>query len=163
MNYEIIAVSDSRVTLNMMMDAVDIVESSMGDGYFRSQIGPDNKSWIAVTTEYEGTPKVIAYASITKLKTDCVLKCSAVHPDYRGRGVGTGLVKKRLEYLESEGCKIVKSYAWIIDGECPAEKALIANGFYAIMDVEQFYQASIPCNICGGGCLCTARIFERKL
>ena len=84
MNYEILTVADNRVNLRMMMDAVDIVETAMGDGYFKSQLGRNNKSWIAVTAEYEEAPKVIAYASITKEEDECVLRCSAVHPDYRG-------------------------------------------------------------------------------
>jgi len=163
MNYEILTVADNRVNLRMMMDAVDIVETAMGDGYFKSQLGPNNKSWIAVTAEYEEAPKVIAYASITKQENECVLRCSAVHPDYRGRGIGTQLVKTRLEHLKAEGCDTVKSYAWILNGECPAEKTLLANGFYALMDAEGFYDGSIPCIVCGDGCFCTARIFEKKL
>ena len=147
----------------MAMRAVDIVDSSMGDGYFETQLGRHTVGWIAVCGLFP-EPEVVAYASIVKENEDCVLKCSAVHPDYRSQGIGTKLVKARLDYLEDEGCDVVKSYAWIVDGKCPAEKALTANGFTSVEDIENFYENSnIPCLMCEDNCRCTARIFEKKL
>ena len=163
MNYEIVKMPDDRITLSMTMKAIDIVDSSMGEGYFANQLGRHSKGWIVVQGSFS-KPEVIAYASIVKENDDCILKCAAVHPEHRGKGIGTELVKARLEYLGDQGCDVVKSYAWIINGKCPAEKPLKTNGFYFVEEVEAFYKNSnMPCLVCGDVCKCAAKIFEKKL
>ena len=51
--------------------------------------------------------KVVGWAAIS----ECKLRCIAVHPEYRGQGVGRTLTEKRLKYLGD--CDSVISYAWI--------------------------------------------------
>ena len=57
--------------------------------------------------------ELVAWASVVIEEDVGILKCLVVHPDYRGQGIGKELTNIRLQYLKNQGCKYVKSYAWV--------------------------------------------------
>ena len=120
-----------------------------------------------------------------------ILKTSVVDWHWRSQGVGTEMVKHRVEWLWYQGVSTIRSYAWFVDGRVPAQKMLMNNGFKPIDDIRNHWiddhnksfpcavcgfeprddirgywndhhNKTFPCKICGENCQCVARIFEYK-
>jgi len=61
-----------------------------------------------------------------------------------------------MQYLKDQGCKYVRSYAWVRpDGSCPSCSILEKNGFEVVKDVG--------CPFCDKGCQCIARVYQKEL
>jgi len=88
-----------------------------------------------------------------------------VHPDYRGKGVAKELTKIRLKYLKNQGCKYVRSYAWVRpDSSCPSCSILEKNGFKVIKEIEGYYSdCKHTCPSCDVDCKCIARVYQKEL
>lgn len=142
--------------------AKKIVDDSLGINYFNTQMEYADKIWFAFDDD-----EVVGFASVMVFEDYGLLKCSVVKPSHRGKGIGTRLVEERVRYLVENGCPLIRSNAWIVNGICNAEKTLLKNGFAAVEDIKGFYSDCYdefnPCFICGSSCECFARIFEKKV
>lgn len=162
MNYRIVTTPHYTLDHNVTNKAQRLVDKNLGRNYFNAQINIADKVWFVL----DGS-NVIGFASVVLYEDYGLLKTSVVESSHRGKGIGTRLVETRVNYLIQNGCPLIRSNAWIVNGVCNAEKTLVRNGFTAVKDIEGFYSDCYddfnPCCICGSECGCFARIFERKI
>ena len=109
--------------------------------------------------------ELIAWASVVIEVNVGILKCLVVHPDYRGQGVGKELTNIRLQYLKNQGCKHVRSYAWVRpDGHCPSCGILESKGFKIVEEIKGYYdRCKFQCPACDNKCECIARVYQKEL
>lgn len=92
------------------------------------------------------------------------LKSSAVAPQARRQGIGAELVRGRLEYLKSLGCRYVVSASWLSGGGAPTSLGLLERAGFERLAVIPAYWAEEQkaagwlCSDCGTACRCSAII-----
>lgn len=135
-----------------MFDAVELVDGAFATGYFNIHLEEIKCAWIALDGD-----TVVGWAAVG----DCMLRCIAVHPDYRGQGIGRRLTEERLKYLGD--CKEVISYAWVRpNGECMSCKNLENFGFELSKELPEYYNnIRSNCKYCGSNCTCVARLYVK--
>lgn len=135
-----------------MFDAVELVDEAFAAGYFKNHLEEIDCAWIALDGD-----KVVGWAAVE----DCMLRCIAVHPDYRGQGIGKRLTEERLKYLGD--CEQVVSYAWVRpNGECMSCKNLENFGFELAKELPEYYNNTRSnCKYCGSNCTCVARLYVK--
>ena len=89
----------------------------------------------------------------------------AVSPDYSGRGIGTALIAKSVEYLKSVGAKKIMSPLWKHDGIVNSDVIFRRNGFLPVREIPDYWYADsiakgYSCPVCGKGCHCTCVMYE---
>ena len=148
-----IALPNPSITMKHIYEARDIVDSTFAAGYFNNHLNEIQCAWVALDDD-----KVVGWAAIS----DCMLRCIAVHPDYRGQGVGRTLTGKRLKYLGD--CDSVMSYAWVRpDGRCMSCKNLENFGFVFEKELDDHYSNTrMNCKYCGTDCNCVARLYLKR-
>ena len=147
-----IALPNPSITMKHIYEARDIVDSTFAAGYFYNHLNEIQCAWMALDGD-----KVIGWAAVS----DCMLRCIAVDPDFRGQGIGKRLTEERLKYLND--CESVVSYAWVRpDGRCMSCKNLENFGFELEEELEDYYSDTrMNCKYCGTGCNCTARLYRK--
>ena len=150
--------------------AQELVDNALGENTFLKQCwNPYLHAWISVSEPQNmlHIPKIVGYCSAIIRGDEGIMKTCVVDEWFRGEGVATKLVKHRLDFMKDKGVKKVKSFAWFVDGYCPAQKPLMRNGLKPIKDVRGFYEREhnekFRCSKCGAYCRCVARIFELNL
>ena len=140
-------------------NARKLVDNALGEGYFNEHLEVIEHAWMSFNAE------LIAWASVVIEEDIGILKCLVVHPDYRGHGVGKELTNIRLQYLKNQGCKYVKSYAWVRpDGSCPSCGILESKGFEVIEEIKGYYdKCKFQCPACDNKCECIARVYQKEL
>lgn len=98
------------------------------------------------------------------LQTFGLFKSIAVSERYKGRGVGTILLRQALNWFEQQKATTIVSLAWESDGVCFAQGILESVGFERKLRLERFwYEDSTArgyqCPSCGNPCICTANIY----
>jgi ribosomal protein S18 acetylase RimI-like enzyme len=148
-----IALPNPSITMKHIYEARDIVDSTFAAGYFNNHLNEIQCAWVALDDD-----KVVGWAAIS----DCMLRCIAVHPDYRGQGIGRTLTGKRLKYLGD--CDSVMSYAWVRpDGRCMSCKNLENFGFVFEKELDNHYSNTrMNCKYCGTDCNCVARLYSKR-
>jgi len=148
-----IALPNPSITMKHIYEARDIVDSTFAAGYFNNHLNEIQCAWVALDDD-----KVVGWAAIS----DCMLRCIAVHPDYRGQGIGRTLTGKRLKYLGD--CDSVMSYAWVRpDGRCMSCKNLENFGFVFEKELDNHYSNTrMNCKYCGTDCNCVARLYLKR-
>lgn len=139
------------------------VDRALGDGYFDSMRA--NKKhlleWIAFQDKYP-----VGWAAISLDEDVPVLQSIAVHEDYRGLGIGDGLVKVRVDFLTEQGYRFVRAHAWTTpSGACNSCRLLERNKFYCTDTWSDYYSGVRNCPHCGAGnqCKCLAQVYCRSL
>ncbi len=94
-------------------------------------------------------------------------KSIAVTAKMKGRGIGTALLQRSLDWLEQKRATIVIALAWEAGGVCFAKGILESVGFQPIAHIENFwYQDSVEkgyqCPTCGNPCRCAANVYLRS-
>ena len=147
-----IALPNPSITMKHIYEARDIVDNAFAAGYFYNHLNEIQCAWMALDGD-----KVIGWAAVS----DCMLRCIAVDPDFRGQGIGKRLTEERLKYLND--CESVVSYAWVRpDGRCMSCKNLENFGFELEEELEDYYSDTrMNCKYCGTGCNCTARLYRK--
>jgi len=159
----------NKLPLHLFVQAEELVDDTFGEGMFFKQTWDSNiHQWVALQEDAWGglPPYVVGYCS-AKIKQEGLLGILATsvvaHSNRRG-GIGDAMVKHRLNWLQEQNVKTIRSYAWFVDGVVPAQKMLMNNGFKPVEDVRGYWNKdhnkAFPCKICGANCKCVARIFE---
>ena len=145
--------------LHRYNNARELVDAELGEGYFSEHLEVIDHAWMSFSGE------LVAWASVVIDGYVGILKCVVVHPQYRGEGIAKELTKIRLEYLKNQGCKYVKSYAWVRpDGSCPSCGILEKNGFEVIDELNGYYSRfKHKCPYCDKDCKCSARVYQKEL
>jgi len=96
---------------------------------------------------------------------DAYVRTVAVNPDYSGRGIGTDLVAKSVEYLKCSGAKKIMSPLWKHDGIVNSEVIFRRNGFVPVHEIPDYWlkdsiEKGYSCPVCGKGCHCTCVMYE---
>ena len=101
---------------------------------------PDVTTFVA-----EQESKLVGYAA-AQIKNDCeecdlgIVSYNAVDPDYRGRGIGTTLVQQVIDFLKSQGARVL--VVWTLEGGEPANKLYQGLGF---TELTRFVYYSMEC------------------
>lgn len=91
----------------------------------------------------------------------CYFKCNTVAEDYRGSGIGGGLLKRSIEMTKKQGCTAGLAHIWM---QSPGNSALRymtrAGGKMIKEHPNRWLETSLNdgyyCIICKGDCHCTA-------
>ena len=148
-----IALPNPSITMKHIYEARDIVDDTFANGYFYNHLNEIQCAWVALDDD-----TVVGWSAVS----DCMLRCIAVHPDYRGQGIGKILTEKRLKYLGD--CDSVMSYAWVRpDGRCMSCQNLENFGFVFEKELDDHYSNTrMNCKYCGTGCQCKARLYLKR-
>ena len=156
----------SDLPIYFPIKAEELVDETFGEGMFFKQTWDSaTHQWLAIS-EGGDNDWFSGYCSaqIKQEGTLGILKTSVVDWHWRSQGVGTEMVRHRVEWLQEQGVSTIRSYGWFVEGVVPAQKMLMNNGFKPIDDIRNHwideYSKAFPCSICGPVCKCVARIFE---
>jgi len=167
----------SDLPIHYAILAEELVDNTFGEGMFFKQTWDSSiHQWIVLTEDMTelgswcctSDSLFAGYCSVSlKQEGLGILKTSVVRHSSRRSGVGDAMVKHRIKWLQEEGVKTIRSYAWFVDGVVPAQKMLMNNGFKPIDDIRGYWNKdhnkAFPCKICGENCKCVARIFELEV
>ncbi len=109
--------------------------------------------------------EIIGFSNIIPIQSDIYLsKCTAIHKNYRHRGIGTKLMESKINAI-SRG--IIASISWVSPNpEQNSERLLMKLGFVEISNVLSYYAADCKSiNFCeyhvNGKCECGAKVFVK--
>ena len=160
------------------IQAEELVDNTFGKGMFFKQTWDSSiHQWIVLTEDMTelgswcctSDSLFAGYCSVSLKQEGLlgILKTSVVSGHSRRQGIGDAMVKHRVKWLQEEGVKNIRSYAWFVDGVVPAQKMLMNNGFEPRDDIRGYWNKdhnkAFPCKICGENCQCVARIFELEV
>lgn len=158
-----IALPNPKITMGHVYQAADIVDSTFAAGYFINHLNEIECGWVALDDD-----KVVGWAAVSVVSNVLnfgevgILRCVAVHEEYRRRGIGKRLTEERLKYLSN--CNNIISYAWVRpNGECMSCKNLENFGFKLQEELEDYYSnVRMKCKYCGKNCTCSARLYKKE-
>jgi len=158
----------AKLPLYLFIAGEELVDSTFGEGlFFRQTWDSSIHQWV-VLEEGWYNEELVGYCSaqINQEESLGILKTSVVNLSRQKSGIGDTMVKHRLKWLQEQGVRTIKSYAWFVDGAVPAQKMLMNNGFEPKDDIKGYWNdhhnKNFPCKVCGSNCKCIARIFEYK-
>lgn len=157
-----IAIPSPLFGYKQLFEATELVDNAFARGYFKDHLEEIECAWVALDGD-----RVVGWAAVCVERNEPapnvgMLRCIAVHPDYRGKGIGQTLTKERLRYLEKD-CFLICSYAWVRpDGECMSCKNLENFGFKLHRELTDYYsEHRQSCKYCGSRCKCIARQYVK--
>jgi GNAT superfamily N-acetyltransferase len=158
----------AKLPLYLFIAGEELVDNTFGEGlFFRQTWDSSIHQWV-VLEEGWYNEELVGYCSaqINQEESLGILKTSVVNLSRQKNGIGDAMVKHRLKWLQEQGVRTIKSYAWFVDGAVPAQKMLMNNGFEPKDDIKGYWNdhhnKNFPCKVCGSNCKCIARIFEYK-
>ena len=158
----------AKLPLYLFIAGEELVDDTFGEGlFFRQTWDSSIHQWV-VLEEGWYNEELVGYCSaqINQEESLGILKTSVVNLSRQKSGIGDTMVKHRLKWLQEQGVRTIKSYAWFVDGAVPAQKMLMNNGFEPKDDIKGYWNdhhnKNFPCKVCGSNCKCIARIFEYK-
>ena len=158
----------AKLPLYLFIAGEELVDNTFGEGlFFRQTWDSSIHQWV-VLEEGWYNDELVGYCSaqINQEESLGILKTSVVNLSRQKSGIGDVMVKHRLKWLQEQGVRTIKSYAWFVDGAVPAQKMLMNNGFEPKDDIKGYWNdhhnKNFPCKVCGSNCKCIARIFEYK-
>ena len=158
----------AKLPLYLFIAGEELVDNTFGEGlFFRQTWDSSIHQWV-VLEEGWYNDELVGYCSaqINQEESLGILKTSVVNLSRQKSGIGDTMVKHRLKWLQEQGVRTIKSYAWFVDGAVPAQKMLMNNGFEPKNDIKGYWNdhhnKNFPCKVCGSNCKCIARIFEYK-
>lgn len=158
----------AKLPLYLFIAGEELVDNTFGEGlFFRQTWDSSIHQWV-VLEEGWYNDELVGYCSaqINQEESLGILKTSVVNLSRQKSGIGDTMVKHRLKWLQEQGVRTIKSYAWFVDGAVPAQKMLMNNGFEPKDDIKGYWNdhhnKNFPCKVCGSNCKCIARIFEYK-
>lgn len=88
------------------------------------------------------------------------LKSAAVVPEARGLGIGSAMIRARMEFLAAQGCAMILCASWATAGRS-SQGLLEAAGFRQLAAIPGYWSdeqstAGYLCPSCGTHCVCTA-------
>lgn len=92
-----------------------------------------------------------------------IINSFAILPDYTGKGIGSALIKERMNWFR-ENCDAIICMCWV-ESNGGMEKLLIKNEFNYKMTISDYWknnslQENFTCKRCGAPpCLCTGKLF----
>lgn len=98
----------------------------------------------------------------------CVIRSIAVLPGWRGRGIGSQLVREALDWCDERGATTALSFGWKSSGGCHIAGVMATTGFESTQEIPNFWtddsrQKGYSCPECGSVCECTAVVFRRAV
>jgi len=144
---------------------VKLADMAFGEGYLTLELACEISNFLVALD----VDRVIGYAFNTVEDGVGNISHVVVDPRYRGRGIGTELVKRSVEILATYDISRVESQAWQRSDNrvVPLASALEANGFSRIKYLPNFYNLDhsedVPCNVCGNVCTCGAWQYELQV
>lgn len=122
-------------------------KSKLKDNYFHDPEHTNNFLMDSISKDelyvYENNKKILAFIRIDKngmLSKFPLLRCIAVNPDYRNRGIG----KELLSYFEVQGfSSSSKVFLCVSDFNPKARKLYLEQGYKEIGRIEDLYKQGI--------------------
>jgi GNAT superfamily N-acetyltransferase len=98
----------------------------------------------------------------------CTIRSVAVIPSSQGRGIGTELVGRALEWARDRGATAAISFGWKSSRGCHIEGIMTTAGFDGAAEIANFWtedsrRKKYACPECGAVCECAAVIFKRTI
>lgn len=98
----------------------------------------------------------------------CVIRSIAVVPGWRGRGIGSQLVREGLDWCDERGATAAVSFGWKSSGGCHIAGVMATTGFESTLEIPNFWtddsrRKGYSCPECGSVCECTAVVFRRPV
>lgn len=98
-----------------------------------------------------------------------LLQSVAVCAPQQGKGIGTSLIEKSLEWFRDNGATCILCIAWTDVAGCHIEGPVRRHGFTTCGDIAEFWkedsiEKGYACPSCGNPCSCSARVmFKSRL
>lgn len=150
--------------------ALAILHEALGTDVTLPPVTPQHFTIICRAKEYNDSAtctndEIIGVASaVIHDSGDGQLLNSAVHREFRKQGIGTELVKQRLDWLRGLGVRRVTSDAWASRHSVNAAKSLVKNGFRLVKIEPLKFAFCKDCPACRpNGCDCGAWVYEALL
>lgn len=128
-------------------EATKLLHSRLGTD---CSIPPQNPGTLILVCEHEGKLIGVATALICE-KYGSYLGSAVVSEEHSGEGIGTELVRRRLEWLDAQGVRAVHTWAWIGKKGANAEKTLLRNGFILVETLPGHFSYCKDCPDCRPG------------
>jgi GNAT superfamily N-acetyltransferase len=98
----------------------------------------------------------------------CMIRSVAVVPHCMGRGIGTELVSKALEWARGRSATAAISFGWKSSQGCHIDGVMKTAGFRGVSEVPNFWtedsrSKKYSCPECGAICECAAVVFKRTI
>lgn len=96
----------------------------------------------------------------------CVIRSIAVVSRWRGRGVGSRLVREALDWCQDLGTTATISFGWKSSKGCHIDGVMTTTGFSSVSEIPNFWTEDSRakdyfCPECGSVCECAAVVFKR--
>jgi GNAT superfamily N-acetyltransferase len=96
------------------------------------------------------------------------LSLSAVVPEMRGRGLGSALMRARLDWLREQGCNYAVGISWKSGLAHTSQTVFDRHDFTVLATSDSFFEAESQkyghgCPVCGSPCRCRALFYGRAL
>lgn len=88
-----------------------------------------------------------------------VMLVNAVESDWRGKGIGTKLLQKRVDWLNERGVKYILSNSWNSKRKGSSPSLFRKMGFE---EISHYCSIFDDCPICDGECRCENFVFLKK-
>ena len=152
---------------------VRLATETFGEGYIKLDDINDRYMVVRVNGKFAGFANTEIWD-----EEDCdgedgfslgLIESVAVHPDFRGLGLGNILVAGCTAPLIQEGCDLIECYAttWRNNGVCYIKGALERSGFTVKQFFPQYWKDDPPKYTCRGchstPCLCDATLYQREV
>lgn len=141
-----------------------IADSQLGEKYITETDLSEGKVFVA---EEDELGKIVGFCIAPAGAKDgkSYVRTVAVAQEFSGRGIGTALVAKAVDYLESLGVKSIFSPLWKHDGVVNSDVIFRRNGFRPVREIPDYWlkdsiEKGYSCPVCGKECHCVCVMYE---
>jgi ribosomal-protein-alanine N-acetyltransferase len=99
---------------------------------------PNSRPWVAETTHPDGRKEIVGMAVVWMIVDEAHIGTIAVHPDFRGLGIGRELMLAALRQAAQDGC--VKACLEVRSGNVVAQNLYRSLGFEVVGVRPRYYK-----------------------
>lgn len=146
-------------------DILAIADVQLGESYITIE---DLSACKVIVSEDVDAQKCVGFCLSYASDDSAYVRTVAVNSDYSGRGIGTSLVAKSVEFLKGIGAKKIMSPLWKHDGIVNSDVVFRRNGFLPVCEIPDYWYADsiakgYSCPVCGKGCHCVCVMYEMDI